>query len=443
MENPQEPKKGGSNTLVWVLIALIVLVVILGGGLLFVLVSQPFSQTISTPAPTETMAPSPTALPPTATLVPPTEAPTATLPLPTPTPLPGDPAEILGKPRGIDTFDNANNWTLFDNDCFKSEITNGAFIMTAKGVQQASCWELTWPLIQDYYMETTVQMPESCQPEDRFGLLLRAPDNQRGYLFGLTCDGRYALTIWDGQNTTVVVDLTPSPLIKTGSGEVNRLGILPYGDTFALYANGALLQTIQDDTYPLAGKIGFFVRASTDVGFTATFDNLAVWLFDAQVAGSSTGDLISVIATAAALTPTTGVLPTQPFTTPLPTYPVVTVTPTPVYSAPIVGVNWYLVRMPNKDGDPTNMPDPDKYVLKLNSDATVSAVGDCNTGTGVYRLRSEEISIDMTRGTSEDCGANSYSELYFSRLESVTSYTIDGNRLTMSLTSGGTMDFTK
>ena len=35
--------------------------------------------------------------------------------------VPGDPAAALGKPTGQDTFDSANNWTLFDSQCFKSE----------------------------------------------------------------------------------------------------------------------------------------------------------------------------------------------------------------------------------------------------------------------------------------------------------------------------------
>ena len=35
----------------------------------------------------------------------------------------GDPAVFLGEPDGQDDFSNDNNWTLFDAECFKSEIT--------------------------------------------------------------------------------------------------------------------------------------------------------------------------------------------------------------------------------------------------------------------------------------------------------------------------------
>ena len=50
------------------------------------------------------------------------------------TAVPGDPALILGRPDGIENFDNANNWATFDNECFSSEITGGQFVMTAKGM---------------------------------------------------------------------------------------------------------------------------------------------------------------------------------------------------------------------------------------------------------------------------------------------------------------------
>ncbi|MCK4727058.1 MAG: hypothetical protein KAT29_14700, partial [Anaerolineales bacterium] len=121
--------------------------------------------------------------------VPPTTAPTEVEPTPTLAPIPGDPAELLGEPTGVDTFDSAANWTLFDNQCFKSEITDGKYVMTAKGLEGIVCWEVSWPQIKDFYNEITIDMPEQCQPDDRFGLLFRAPDNNRGYLYGLTCDG--------------------------------------------------------------------------------------------------------------------------------------------------------------------------------------------------------------------------------------------------------------
>lgn len=195
-------------------------------------------------------------------------------------PVPGDPAQVLGKPNGQDTFDSTNNWTLFDEQCFKSEITDGKYVMTAKGIKDYSCWEVSWPTIANYYLETVVQTPDACDANDRFGLFFRAPDNYRGYLFGLTCDGRYYLNVFDGQLTTELVRPASSPAIMIGNGQLNRIGVMAYGSKYILYANGAFLTQIYDYTFTQEGKIGYFVRAASEQPFTVQYDDLKVWLLN-------------------------------------------------------------------------------------------------------------------------------------------------------------------
>lgn len=201
-------------------------------------------------------------------------------PTPTLVPIEGDPAAILGTPDGLDTFDTANNWTLFNNQCFRSEIANGRFEMESKGLAEIVCWEVSWPQIQDYYLESEVYTPDQCQAEDRFGLFFRAPDNYRGYLYGLTCDGQYSLTMWDGDTTTVILPASRSDAINTGPGAMNRLGVIAYGGDYVLYVNGVQIAEAQDFTYIGTGKIGYFVRAATDQGFKVSYDNMAVWLLE-------------------------------------------------------------------------------------------------------------------------------------------------------------------
>jgi uncharacterized protein YraI len=228
------------------------------------------------PLPTNTPPPTNTPLP--------TEVPATEIPLPTPTlaPISGDPAVILGEPDGVDTFDSDANWTLFDTQCFKSEIMDGKYFMESKGMAGFVCWEVSWPEIKDFYNEITIDMPLECQPDDRFGLFFRAPDNNRGYLFNLACDGRYSMTMWDGESTTVIVEPTPSEVINVGLGAVNRIGVVAYGGSYLLYANGFFLTEAQDYTFTEAGKLGLFVRASTDQGFVVAYDNLGVWVLEDQ-----------------------------------------------------------------------------------------------------------------------------------------------------------------
>ena len=199
---------------------------------------------------------------------------------PTPTPIPGDPEQELGSPDGRDDFSTDNNWSLFDNECFKSEIIEEQFVMTAKGEPNYSCWEVSWPSVQDYYLQTNLFMPENCGADDRFGLFIRTPDLKRGYLVGLTCDGRLAMTHFDGDETHVLVDFISSAQINTGPGSTNRLGVIANGNSYALYVNGSLLAEAGDASYVDEMRFGYYVRAANEDGFTVKFDDLAIWLIE-------------------------------------------------------------------------------------------------------------------------------------------------------------------
>ena len=183
-------------------------------------------QTLTAVAPTEAPPPTPTEVPPTATQIP---TPTPTEP---PEPIEGDPVELLVESDGVDTFDSNTNWTLFNNECFQSEITDGMYVMTVKGVEGVICWELSWPQIEDFYVDTMVFMPDQCQANDRFGMLFRAPYKNCSYQYGLTCDGEYSLTLWDGEKTTILVEPTESEVINVGLDAVSRLCVTAYSSRF-------------------------------------------------------------------------------------------------------------------------------------------------------------------------------------------------------------------
>jgi len=255
-----------NNTLIWVLVGLM-LVLVIAVIVLAVMVIQRPSEPPMGEIPTTTQPGDilPTAQPPEG---------------PTPTPIPGDPEQELGNPDGRDDFSNENNWTLFDNQCFKSEIIDQQYVMTAKGEPGFSCWEVSWPSVQDYYLQTNLIMPENCASDDRFGLFIRTPDLKQGYLVGLTCDGRLAMTRWDGQETHVLVDFVTSPQINTGPGVTNRLGVIANGSSYALYVNGHLLAEAGDASYVDEMRFGYFVRAATEDGFTVKFDDMAIWLIE-------------------------------------------------------------------------------------------------------------------------------------------------------------------
>lgn len=256
-----------SNNLTWLLVILVGILVVAVVVLALMVINRP-SAPAPEPPPAGTV---PTQLPPEQPM--PTDG-------PAPTPIPGDPEQELGNPDGRDDFGNGNHWTGFDNDCFISEINAGQFVMTAKGQAGFSCWEASWPSVDNYYLQTTVINPDACDANDRFGMFIRTPDLKAGYLVGLTCDGHLAMTKWDGANTTVLVNFVTSEHINLGLGATNRLGVIAHGDTYQLYVNGHLIAEASDASYLGEYRFGYFVRAATENPFTVKYDDLAIWLLD-------------------------------------------------------------------------------------------------------------------------------------------------------------------
>ena len=306
----------------------------------------------STPTPELSATPEPSPTP--EVTAEPTETATEVPPTATLVPIEGDPAAILGEPSGVDNFDTFNNWTNFNNNCFQSEVTGTQFVMTAKGVPGIACWEFTWPLLENFYLETMVEMPQSCQPQDRFGVIFRAPDNERGYLYGYTCDGQFTLTAWDGdETTTVLVPQTATSAIDPSPGAKNRMGLLVSGASYYLYANGLFLAQALDVTYLEPGKLGYYVRAATEQPFTVAYDYLKIWILEEDFYPPQT---------------TPPPLPTVPVETPAPNVPTGTTTANlnvrsgPGTQFPILGVAdegttgeilgvspdgyWYAVKVP-------------------------------------------------------------------------------------------------
>jgi hypothetical protein len=150
--------------------------------------------------------------------------------------------------------------------------------MTAFNPDYWDGWMLSWPEPVDLYLEA-VASTQDCTGPDRYGLVIRsvkADDNYIGYLFGVTCDGRYSLRSWDGEEFTTILDWTASTHLNPGSDQTNRIGIKAEGENLALYANGQLLAEVEDSTHT-EGKFGLFIGAAKTEDFTIEIDKIAYW----------------------------------------------------------------------------------------------------------------------------------------------------------------------
>lgn len=204
----------------------------------------------------------------------PSATPTASL---TPTTVAGDPRTALAEPTWRDQFANANNWTLGEDSFTEAEIEDGRLALTGK--TSTDGWRVSVPEIDDFYLEGTFRTG-TCSGNDHYGFIFRVPDRHdadEGYLLGLTCDGRFWLRLWDGENMETLVPLTANSVIVQGSNQTNRLGIWAEGETLKLYANGKLLHELTDDGLTDKGGFGLFVGARKTDNFTVFVSEVAYW----------------------------------------------------------------------------------------------------------------------------------------------------------------------
>lgn len=197
---------------------------------------------------------------------------------PTPTGIPSDPRTSLGNPDFSDSFQGSENWSLYEDEHVSFEVNNGLLRMRAFNPDHWDGWMLSWPVISNYYLEMTAAT-KSCSGLDRYGMMARATktdDGYVGYLFGVSCDGRYSLRSWDGKKNIILIDWTASDKINKGSEQTNRIGFLADGRKLAFYANGELLGELRDDTHE-EGRFGVFVGAVDTPRFTVNVEEISYW----------------------------------------------------------------------------------------------------------------------------------------------------------------------
>jgi hypothetical protein len=223
----------------------------------------------------------PTQIPPTSTTKPteekPEPTPTNTLSAEvTPTLSDDDPAADLGEPDWVDDMANGDNWPTGVNKFTTIAFKDGFLKLTAETTLDG--WRLSWPFLKDFYLEATMETP-ACDSSDHYGLMFRVPANasaNKGYLFGISCDGTYSLRRWDGQTMYFPINWTASEAILEGEDVVNKLGIMARGSEIALYINGQKVNEVTDNAY-LEGSFGIFVGSINADDFTVWVDQVRYW----------------------------------------------------------------------------------------------------------------------------------------------------------------------
>ena len=195
---------------------------------------------------------------------------------PTPTLSDGDPALLLGTPDWVDTMDNGNNWMAGADSYTSVKFEDGVMKLTAES--DLDGWRLSWPVLTNAYLEAKFQTTD-CSGSDHYGIMFSSPyesGTDQGYLFGITCDGRYNLRMWDQPNMTTLESWTDSDAINIGDNAQNTLGVLTDDGTISLYINGEKVKEVEDDTFK-TGVFGIFIGSDNVENLTVWVDQIRYW----------------------------------------------------------------------------------------------------------------------------------------------------------------------
>lgn len=183
----------------------------------------------------------------------------------------------LGTATWTDNFSTTDNWFLLDTPNTKWTGGDGKLVMTSINPGGGEEWGVSdQPSMKDYYLQATFNVASACRGLDRYGLLARAPDPEKGYVFELSCDGHYRLYTWDGQNYNALQEWTNSDSIVAGSNQTNSIGIYLKGTDIRLYANGHLLAEFTDNSFD-HGQFGLVIGSVNTQNFTINVTQVAYW----------------------------------------------------------------------------------------------------------------------------------------------------------------------
>jgi hypothetical protein len=109
-----------------------------------------------------------------------------------------------------------------------------------------------------------------------YGLLFAlSDDSQSFYIFLVSSNGKYAIFEHTPGGWETIQTWTASPWLSTGQG-LNRIMSVHHQGQISVYANGAHLVTLPDDTLT-GGRVGLVAQSSDEAGVDVRFDNFSAY----------------------------------------------------------------------------------------------------------------------------------------------------------------------
>jgi heat shock protein HslJ len=110
--------------------------------------------------------------------------------------------------------------------------------------------------------------------------------------------------------------------------------------------------------------------------------------------------------------------------------------------ASLTGVTWQLTDVKFDGQSSSNtISQPNQYTIQFQTNGTANVKADCNMAHLTYTTNSNQLTITAGPMTLVYCRTASLSDKFVHALEQATSYTLQGNTLTINSGTNGTMSF--
>ncbi len=108
----------------------------------------------------------------------------------------------------------------------------------------------------------------------------------------------------------------------------------------------------------------------------------------------------------------------------------------------MIGVEWRWSRFNDPVAGGLDVANPEDYSVVFMDDGSVVVESDCNTGSGMYSIDGDDVTIRVTKVTSDTCGENSLTTEFVDDLNSTSRFYMEDGNLFLDLRyDSGTMKF--
>jgi len=173
-----------------------------------------------------------------------------------------------------DFSDPGSGWDdAFDRYTTKQYGNNKYYIEVT--TSNLVAWGLANRDVADFRLEVDAAQ-EAGPTNNGYGILFRFLDRNNYYRFDISGDGFFLLSKFHDGEWVTLIPWTASSAINLGQVN-NRLGVEAVGNQIHVYANGALLAEVKDDTFA-RGNLGFFASTFSDPNLVVSYDDIKLWI---------------------------------------------------------------------------------------------------------------------------------------------------------------------